>query len=247
MTDPRPPAWRRHPGALALIGLTLVVGLIAVGVAVVALDAPGTTLVSRGPAAEPALFLHWVMFGMGGGVMLLILGVLLWAVVRGGGAEERRQGGLMLVVSGGIILPLVLLPVIWTMTIGAMVDLSEPTAEPAITVEVSASQWSYDVACLESGEVTRNELSIPVGEPVRVRVTSNDVIHSFWAPQLAGKQDMNPGRWHEIWIEADEPGTYLVQCSEYCGIGHATHTMLISAGDAGSCGAGAAGAGGCCG
>jgi cytochrome c oxidase subunit 2 len=72
-------------------------------------------------------------------------------------------------------------------------------------------------------------LAIPVGRPVDVRVTSTDVIHSFWVPRLAGKIDAIPGHVNVIRISADRPGVYRGQCSEFCGTGHATMDFRVEA------------------
>ncbi|HEX4027287.1 MAG TPA: c-type cytochrome, partial [Rhizomicrobium sp.] len=76
---------------------------------------------------------------------------------------------------------------------------------------------------------TANEIHIPVGRPVRLRLIGSDVIHSFWVPQLAGKMDAIPGQTNETWIEADRPGTYRGQCTEYCGLEHARMGFLVVA------------------
>jgi hypothetical protein len=65
---------------------------------------------------------------------------------------------------------------------------------------------------------TANEIHIPVGQPVKLEFESPDAIHSFWVPNLAGKQDLIPGRYTQLTIKADKAGVYHGQCAEYCGI-----------------------------
>jgi len=77
--------------------------------------------------------------------------------------------------------------------------------------------------------VTANEIHIPVGRPVRIRGTSNDVIHSFWVPNLHGKRDLIPSRITDEWIQADQPGRYRGQCAEFCGMQHAHMALLVIA------------------
>ena len=210
-----------------------------------------STLDPAGPRAESAIDLHWIMFWLAAAVMVIVLGLLGWSLVRRGREEDRLQGGLAVVVLGGIVLPLAMLPVVWAVTIGTMGAEATPDGGEVVTIEVTGSQWSYEVRCEGAETSTRNEIHIPVGEPVVLRVTSTDVIHSLWVPRLAGKQDMVPGEVHELWLEASESGTYLAQCAEFCGDGHTHHTMTVFAGDAGDCGSGsddgAAAGGGCCG
>ena len=77
--------------------------------------------------------------------------------------------------------------------------------------------------------VTANELHIPVGRPVMIRGTSNDVIHSFWVPNLQGKRDLIPSRITTEWIQADRPGRFRGQCAEFCGLQHAHMALWVVA------------------
>lgn len=91
------------------------------------------------------------------------------------------------------------------------------------TWRATASQWGWSFAPLRSdGAVgaSTDRLVIPAGQPVIIEIVSTDVIHSFWVPRLAGKMDAVPGKPNRHLIEADQPGTYLGLCAEYCGIGH---------------------------
>jgi cytochrome c oxidase subunit 2 len=74
---------------------------------------------------------------------------------------------------------------------------------------------------------TANELHIPAGQRVRLRLTSRDVIHSFWVPALQGKMDMIPGRTTETWLRAERPGLHRGQCAEYCGHQHARMALWV--------------------
>jgi cytochrome c oxidase subunit 2 len=104
-----------------------------------------------------------------------------------------------------------------------------------MTVKVEARQWSWifsypqqDVYRLQDGTylTAGEELHIPVGMKVKVELTAKDVIHSFWVPNLGGKKDAVPGHTTALWIQADRPGTFKGQCTEFCGDGHAD--MLIT-------------------
>ncbi|HTX80214.1 MAG TPA: cytochrome c oxidase subunit II, partial [Longilinea sp.] len=86
---------------------------------------------------------------------------------------------------------------------------------------VIGHQWWWEFDYPDLGIVTANEMVIPTGTPVQITLTSVDVIHSFWIPQLAGKTDVIPGQTNHMWISADQPGTYDGQCSEFCGMEHA--------------------------
>ena len=74
---------------------------------------------------------------------------------------------------------------------------------------------------IREGRSEINELHVPVGRPVRLRMISEDVIHSFYIPAFRVKQDVLPGRYASLWFEATRPGSYYLFCAEYCGTDHA--------------------------
>jgi cytochrome c oxidase subunit 2 len=82
-----------------------------------------------------------------------------------------------------------------------------------------------DGTVLQAGE----QLDIPVGQKIKLELTSKDVIHSFWVPNIGGKKDAVPGHTTTMWIQADQPGTYKGQCFEFCGDGHADMLITIVA------------------
>ena len=98
-------------------------------------------------------------------------------------------------------------------------------AQQPLTIEVTGNQWWWQFRYRDSVPsnwlTTSNELHIPVGRPVRVILLSNDVIHSFWIPELHGKQDVIPGHRNTTWIQADRPGVWKAHCAEFCGFQHA--------------------------
>ncbi len=120
----------------------------------------------------------------------------------------------------------------WTMQVMAKIDA--PARSPRVAVEVTGRQWWWEVrypaATGAPAVVTANEIHIPAGEPVLVRLKGGDVIHSFWVPALAGKTDTIPGRTNLTWLEADRPGTYRGQCTEFCGLQHAHMAFAVIAG-----------------
>ena len=98
-------------------------------------------------------------------------------------------------------------------------------ASSAVTIEVTGHQWwweiEYEDAVPSRRVVTANEIHIPLHRPVVLKVTSRDVIHSFWVPNLQGKRDLIPGYTTAIWLQADRPGVFRGQCAEFCGLQHA--------------------------
>ena len=94
---------------------------------------------------------------------------------------------------------------------------------------MTGHDWWWEVRYPDQGIVSANEIHVPVGRPVRLRLTSADVIHSFWVPQLTVKTDLIPGQTNTTWIQASNPGTYRGQCAEYCGLQHAKMAILVIA------------------
>jgi cytochrome c oxidase subunit 2 len=103
----------------------------------------------------------------------------------------------------------------------------------SLVIEITANQWWWSVRYMNDDPsrilVTANELHIPVGRPVMIRGTSNDVIHSFWVPNLQGKRDFIPSRTTTEWIQADRPGRFRGQCAEFCGLQHAHMALWVVA------------------
>lgn len=134
---------------------------------------------------------------------------------------------------GWTLLPAVLLAFVAVGTVVTIFDLAE-TPENAIEIDVYGQQWwwgfEYDVD--DDGEIditTATEMVIPAGQDVVVNIKSRDVIHSFWIPALNGKKDAVPGRTHQLNIQADEPGIYRGQCTEFCGLSHSRMQMRVIA------------------
>jgi cytochrome c oxidase subunit 2 len=103
---------------------------------------------------------------------------------------------------------------------------------PQLAINVTGNQWWWDVKYSSheaSNEFrTANEIHLPVNVPVEITLQSNDVIHSFWIPNLAGKQDLIPGRVTDIQILPRKIGTYRGQCAEFCGVQHANMALDIT-------------------
>ncbi len=107
---------------------------------------------------------------------------------------------------------------------------SQPYLPPkgSLQIEVVAHQWWWDFSYMDSSHInTANELHIPTGVPIRLNLESNDVIHSFWVPQLGGKRDVVPGQANELTFTASVPGEYLGECAEFCGESHANMRFRV--------------------
>jgi len=111
-------------------------------------------------------------------------------------------------------------------------SMASAAAHEKLSLTITANQWWWDVQ-YNSSDVsktlrTANELHLPVGVPVRITLRSNDVIHSFWVPSLAGKQDLIPGRENDITIVPKKVGVYRGQCAEFCGTQHANMALVVN-------------------
>jgi cytochrome c oxidase subunit 2 len=111
-------------------------------------------------------------------------------------------------------------------------SMAKAAAHEKLAIKLTGNQWWWDVEYLSADASktlrTANELHLPVGVPVRIRLRSNDVIHSFWVPSLAGKQDLIPGRDTDITIVPQKVGIYRGQCAEFCGTQHAHMALVVS-------------------
>jgi cytochrome c oxidase subunit 2 len=135
------------------------------------------------------------------------------------------------IVGLGVGVPIVVLTLLF---VWADVFVINSTAAPRagttrLTVDVIGHQWWWEVRYPASGVATANEIHIPAGERVRVVVTTDDVIHSFWVPELNRKIDTIPGRHNEVLLDAEHPGVFRGQCAEFCGLQHAHMSLLVYA------------------
>ena len=203
--------------------------------------APLQYLSGSGDKAAPVVSLTWGVLIISCIVTLLIAGLLAGAIWHRPGLRmtpgerapvAQEEGGLAWLWWGvGLSSLALLFTVGWTMAVLARIQA--PAAKPAVTIEITGRQWWWQAKYRGSDPgqtfITANEIHIPVGEPVRLELIGGDVIHSFWVPQLAGKMDAIPGQTNETWLEASKPGTYLGQCTEYCGVQHAHMALKVIA------------------
>ena len=110
---------------------------------------------------------------------------------------------------------------------GTRENYAQTVEEQVLEVDVIGKQWWFRFEYPQLGMTNDakhsvpNELVIPKGKAVRINLRSEDVIHSFWVPKIAGKVDLMPGRKNHMWIQADQTGHYYGQCAEFCGDSHA--------------------------
>lgn len=169
--------------------------------------------------------IYAVVFWMAMFVLVVVGGLLVYAAIRYRRKDETEpaqiHGNPRLEVAWTVF-PLLVLLVIFTLTFANMDYVRNGPPGP-ITIAVTGQQfaWTYRYP----NGVLRDTLTIPAGAVIRLDVTSKDVLHSFWAPRLGGQIYAIPGQMNHGWLEADRPGTYVGQCNELCGVGHAE--MLV--------------------
>lgn len=185
-----------------------------------------------GPVAEKQADLFWLVLWIAAAVFVLVEGMLvytIWRFRRRSPADTPKQvhGNTRLEIAWTII-PALLLAGVAVPTVGTIFDLAEEP-EGAMRIEITGHQWWWEVRYPGLGVVTANEVHIPTDEQVVFELESEDVIHSFSVPRLAGKQDVVPGRTNTLNLSADQPGVYRGQCQEFCGLSHAYMRFLVIA------------------
>lgn len=218
---------RRATVAKVVLGLGAVFLLSACG------EAPQSALDPAGPYAQRPHDLIRIVFAIALGVFILVQGLIVYSVVKFRRREDD-DGSLPVQVHGNTrleilwtVIPALILAGIAVPTVqGIFAQTDAP--EDGIVIEVIGHRWWWEYHYPDHDIFTANELVIPAGVPVRLEMTAADtahspdrgVLHSFWIPALAGKQDVVPGQTTFLNLEADEPGEFIGQCAEYCGLSH---------------------------
>ena len=184
--------------------------------------------------------LWWLMFWICSAMFVLVMVATGIAITRRRDpigppgpippGSRLRMTRVIAVAVGATVLVLFVLLIASVSTGRAIASLSEGGG-PAI--KVTGHQWWWEVEYEHPTPSrivkTANEIHIPVGRPIKLELSSQDVIHSFWVPNLHGKRDLIPGHANDLWIRADRPGVYRGQCAEFCGLQHAHMGLLVIA------------------
>jgi cytochrome c oxidase subunit II len=196
-----------------------------------------------GPQSQNISRVWWLMFIVCSVVFVLVMiAVFLTLRRRTDGPDEppvleppadqerRRRNVVISAVSITVIVLFVFLIASFSAGRSMTADLANKSG---LNIEVTGFQWWWEVRYqdVDASNIftTANEIHIPVGVPVTLSLRANDVIHSFWVPNLAGKKDLIPGKLNTIWLQADKPGVYRGQCAEYCGLQHAHMAFWVVA------------------
>jgi cytochrome c oxidase subunit II len=201
-------------------------------------DAPQDTWQPAGPNAEMIDNLQRPIFYVAGVVGLIVFTAVAWVIYRfrdrGQSIPEQTHGKPALEITLTVI-PVLILIGVGVPTVGTIFDLAK-TDDTEMIINVTGQQWWWEYDYPATGAnaedfgiaqpiVTSGQLVIPENTKVLLRLTSRDVIHSFWIPKLNGKKDSVPGRVHLLRLEGSQPGIYAGQCTEFCGLSHAYMRM----------------------
>ena len=198
----------------------------------------------KGPRAEAVAKLHWTLTGIATVVYVVVIGALvyaLWHATRRASVvdehlhhETPEQAAVMkraVIIAAAATTVIMLSFVVVSVSTGS--TLAKVGGDKPLRIDVIGHQWwwevKYDDPDPHNIVNTANEIHVPVGRPVLIKMTSTDVIHSFWAPNLAGKKDLIPGHETVTWFRADSAGTYRGQCAEFCGYEHAKMAFYVIA------------------
>lgn len=166
-------------------------------------------------------------------ILLLVVGLLITIVIRFRHKADSKPPRQVMGNNRYEILwtlgPAVIVIILAVMAIKTMVGINPPAHDQDADLIITGHQWWWEVQYPHSGVVTANEIHIPVGKRLLVRLESADVIHSFWVPALNRKMDTIPGHPNMIYLEADAPGLYRGQCTEFCGAQHAKMLLRVIA------------------
>ncbi|HWC12623.1 MAG TPA: cytochrome c oxidase subunit II [Acidimicrobiales bacterium] len=224
-----------RPGALVAAGLLLLTACSD--------DSP-SVLSPRSEAAQKVEGLWWLTFWASLIAVLVVSGFIFQALRRsraappatdagdegGEDAVDKRPvpWGPRFIVIAGLVVSGVVLAATFAVSLRTLNALVGSPEDPELTIEVVSRNWWWE-ARYPNGAVTANELHIPVGRTVEVKLTTADVIHSFWVPELNVKLDHVPGMENRMWLRADTAGRYRGQCAEFCGLQHARMVFYVDA------------------
>lgn len=225
MTDGRP-GYRGHRPILVFAALAITLVAAACGG-----DFPQSSLRPQSDVAREIDSLFRGIFWWAMGVLVVVEGALVVAIIRfreRPGAEKPKpvHGNTALEIAWTLA-PALILIFIGVPTMITLWRVDRPPPSSDIRVEVIGHQWWWEFNYPDLGVTTANELHVPVGKTVDLRLKSADVVHSFWFPRVAGKRDLVPGTENQLWFTPDSVGVYPGQCAEFCGTSHALMGMLL--------------------
>jgi cytochrome c oxidase subunit II len=211
--------------------LVALLGAIALFFVGCAEQAPQDFLEPVGEVAKDQDSLWDITFGIAAVVFVIVQGLLIYAIVRfraKPGREAAQFHGNTKVEVLLTVIPALILAGLAVPTVRTVFDLSVER-EDSLQITVIARQFWWEYQYEDEEIITANELHIPTGRPVYLKLMGEDVIHSYWIPALGGKQDVVPGRINFLTYQTNEEGRFQGQCTEYCGLSHANMRIVAYA------------------
>src|SRR5690606_27455942 len=182
-----------------------------------------SALAPAGREADRIASLFWWMTGASVIIWIFVVSLAVYYARRSRGEKNRRRD-FWLIFGGGGVFPGVTLTILLIYGLGMIPSTVERAPEGRLQISVTGEQWWWRVRYARPGGqevVLANEIRVPVGQPTQLRFDSDNVIHSFWVPSLAGKMDMIPGRVTWLTLRPTATGVFRGACAEYCGTSHA--------------------------
>lgn len=193
------------------------------------IESLSSVLIPGSRQAERLADLSWLLIGGMGAIFVVVMAVLALGLLLSRRREEpsspRKEN--WFIVSGGAIIPALIVVALLVYSLIITLELRPP--REGLTVQVTGHMWWWDVRYPDSGVTIANEIYVPVGQPVRIELKSQDVIHSLWIPSLGGKKDLIPAIDNVHGFEVERPGRYWGQCAEFCGVQHARMGIYVVA------------------
>jgi cytochrome c oxidase subunit 2 len=207
--------------------------------------APQDSLKPEGPIGHKIDNLFFPVLGVAAVVFVLVQGLIVATIIRHrhrpGRPDPVQVHGNTKLEIGWTVIPALLLVGVAFPTVFTIFDLAREPRGNVLPVEVYGHMWWWEYRYPTLGISTANEMHIPINTSIRLSLYTIEpglpaakgeefatgVIHSFWVPKLAGKQDVVPGRVNKLTIRASEPGTYKGQCAEYCNLSHANMRLRV--------------------
>lgn len=186
--------------------------------------ASGSIFDPASPHAQAISDLFVITLWICAGIFAIVAGFVGYSLIRyrwrEGEPEPAQLAGHKTLEIVWTAIPFLIVLVLFGLTVQAM-QRSDPPAAPDADLVIIGHQWWWEIRDPKLGYIAANEIHIPVGRPISIRLDTADVLHEFWVPQLTRKMTTVPGAGNHVWMQADRPGVYQGVCSEFCGTQHA--------------------------
>jgi cytochrome c oxidase subunit 2 len=223
------------------IALASLVAMLLCGLPLIAGESQTSIFSPQSAPARSIVSISYFTLAITGLIFAVVGGLLVYVIIRfrrrdtDDGSEPPQIFGSTQIELSWTIIPVLIVTVIFLTTARVIFDVQDaPKPKSALDVTVVGHQFWWEVRYPGSQVTTANELHVPVSSasapiPTFIKLTSADVVHSFWVPELAGKTDVIPNRINELWIAPEKAGLFEGQCAQFCGAEHALMLLRVYA------------------